>query len=185
VVPALAALLLAHVAGAASDQRTFSRVVQRADSPRVVSVQAELGPGEGSSEAAATPLWPGLSLRLVPMGHAGVERGVFAYVVQLLSDTRGGAPVPPTDQPGHGITADVVAAFHFRNRDNSGPNAPGPLNVNAPGEFRVVRYPGVTLEIRVLSFEILGADPGVTPSFGSLRLLVTAREEHPAARDLW
>jgi hypothetical protein len=105
-----------------------------------------------------------------------VEEGVFAYSVELLYGDSDAQPLRPTNQPGHGITADVIAAFHFRNRDNSGPNAPGPLNVNAPGEFRTVRYPGVTLEIRILAFEIVNATPGKVPSFSELSLLVIARE---------
>jgi len=122
------------------------------------------------------PLWSGLSLRLLPLGHVDVEEGVFAYSVQLLSEESQGRPVPAADQPAHGIAADVIAAFHFRNRENSGPNAPGPLNVNAPGELRAIRYPGVTLEIRILAFEIVNTRPGAVPSFSELSLLITARE---------
>jgi hypothetical protein len=109
-----------------------------------------------------------------------VKEGVFAYSVQLLSEELGGQPFLPTNQPGHGISSDVIAAFHFRNRENSGPNAAGPLNLNAPGEFRIVRYPGVDLEIRILAFEIVNATPGVVPSFSELTLLITAREASAA-----
>lgn len=105
-----------------------------------------------------------------------MDASTFAYSVQLLSKELGGRPVLPTDQPGHGITADVIAAFHFRNRENSAPNAAGPLNVNAPGELRIVRYPGVELEIRILAFEIVHAAPGLVPAFAELSLLVSARE---------
>lgn len=38
--------------------------------------------------------------------------------------------------PYHGINDRYVEGFHFRNSDNTGPNAPGPKNVNAPGRRR-------------------------------------------------
>ena len=38
----------------------------------------------------------------------------------------------PVNQPVRGITSDSIAAYHFRNSDNSGPNEAGPKNVNAP-----------------------------------------------------
>jgi hypothetical protein len=176
VVLAIAAFPVGTFANDQSDRRTFSRVLHHAGPPREVSVYAELRPALDSSEVLLEPLWSGNSLRLLPLHHVDEKAGVFAYAVELLSGESDGQPVPPTDQPGHGITADVIAAFHFRNRDNSGPNAPGPLNVNAPGAFRLVRYPGVTLEIRVLSFEIVNAAPGKVPSFSELSLLITARQ---------
>lgn len=174
----LALLASAGAVRSEPDRRTFRRVVRRSEPPREVSVYLTLPGEKGSGEGPRVPLWPGLSLRLVPLRHVEVRDGVFAYAVKLVSEKSGGVLLP-SDQPAHGISADVVAAFHFRNRDNSGPNAPGPLNVNAPGELRIVRYPGVTLEIRVLSFEIVGAEPGSVPSFASLSLLVTAREVPP------
>jgi len=176
VVIALVAFPLGSTADDQPDGRTFSRVTQRAEPPREVSVYAELRPGQDSSESFFAPLWSGIDLRLLPLRHVDVEEGVFAYSVQLLPEDSEGQPLSPTDQPAHGVTADVIAAFHFRNRDNSGPNAPGPLNVNAPGEFRIVRYPGVTLEIRILAFEIVNTRPGTVPSFSELSLLLTARE---------
>jgi hypothetical protein len=177
--PLLALMAPAHAVSFETDRRVFTRIVHRAVVPREISVYAELpSPGRG---APLVPLWSGLGLRLLPLRHQGVERGVFAYSLQLLSKELGDQPVLPTNQPRHGITADVIAAFHFRNRDNSGPNAPGPLNVNAPAEFRVLRYPTLTLEVRVLAFEILNARPGLVPSFSSLRLLITAREASATA----
>lgn len=172
---------IAAAATAEPDRRTFARVVHRAAPPREVSVHLEL-PAEGERAPAPVALWSGLSLRLLPLGHVDVQRGVFAWSVQLLSEARD-APLQPVGQPAHGVTPDVIAAFHFRNRDNSGPNAPGPLNVNAPGALRVVRHRGLTLEVRVLDLEIVGARPGAVPAFSSLRLLVTAREEDAARRD--
>jgi hypothetical protein len=176
VVIAVAAFPLGSIARDDSDRRTFPWLTHHAGTPREASVYAELRPALHASEAMLAPLWSGLALRLLPLRHVDVEEGVFAYAVQLLLEASDGQPLQPIDQPGHGITADVIAAFHFRNRENSGPNAPGPLNVNAPGEFRTVRYPGVALEIRILAFEIVNARPGVVPSFSELSLLITARE---------
>lgn len=183
ILAALVAFFLVGSAGGESDRRTFSRITHRRVFPRAASVYAELPSAANSYEALLAPLWPGLSLRLLPLRHVEVRNGIFAYSVQLLSEELDGQPVLPTNQPGHGISADVVAAFHFRNRENSAPNAAGPLNLNAPGEFRIVRYPGVTLEIRILAFEILNARPGVVPSFSALALLITAREEVNDAAD--
>ncbi len=178
---ALLATVLVHFGGAAladSDQRTFTRIVHRATFPRAASVYARIEATPGPPEPLFVPLWDGLAVRLVPLGHVGVDAGVFAYAVQLLSGDDGSAPVlRPTNQPAHGITADVVAAFHFRNRENSGPNTVGPLNLNAPGELRQLRYPALTAEIRVLEFHIVDAKAGVVPSFSSLALLITVKEE--------
>ena len=38
--------------------------------------------------------------------------------------------------PLHGVNARQIEGWHFRNRDNSGPNAPGTQNVNAPQAVR-------------------------------------------------
>jgi hypothetical protein len=38
--------------------------------------------------------------------------------------------------PYRGMNALVIEGWHFRNSDNSGPNEPGPKNVNAPQELR-------------------------------------------------
>jgi len=166
--------------GGQSDLRTFSRVTHRSLPPREVSVYVELRPAVDSPDVLLVPLWDELSLRLSPLRHVDVKEGVFAYSVRLLSDKIGDQPLLPINQPRRGITADVIAAFHFRNRENSGPNAPGPLNLNAPGEFRIVSYPGVDLEIRILAFEIVNATPGVVPSFSELSILITAREASAA-----
>ncbi len=105
------------------------------------------------------------SLRYAPQRPQGLAREV-----RILS-------LHGHDEGGHGITADVVAAFHFRNRENSGPNTVGPLNLNAPGELRQLHYPALTAEIRVLEFHIVDAKAGFVPSFSSLALLITVKEE--------
>lgn len=43
----------------------------------------------------------------------------------------------PVTPPFHSLNARRIEGWHFRNADNSGPNAPGPGNVNAPQHERV------------------------------------------------
>jgi hypothetical protein len=118
----------------------FRRVVERSEAPRAISVHLVLPPDEGRTKKVRVPLWSCLSLELLPIGHVDVHEGVFAWSVRLFSGKEdGGHAVQPTSEPAHGITADVVAAFHVRSLDNSGPNAPGPGNRNAPGKLRIVR----------------------------------------------
>lgn len=54
-----------------------------------------------------------------------------------------GAPARPEQNyvavatgPFHGVNAAVIEGWHFRNADNTGPNAPGEKNVDAPGRER-------------------------------------------------
>ena len=42
--------------------------------------------------------------------------------------------------PLHGFSTLDICAADFRNSDNSGPNGPGPLNVNRPGKVRQFRF---------------------------------------------
>ncbi len=58
-----------------------------------------------------------------------------------------GAPARPEDNyaavatpPFHGPNPTLIQGWHFRNADNTGPNAPGPKNVNAPQHIRPFRF---------------------------------------------
>ncbi len=42
--------------------------------------------------------------------------------------------------PFHGPNPTLIQGWHFRNADNTGPNAPGPKNVNAPQHTRRFRF---------------------------------------------
>ena len=42
--------------------------------------------------------------------------------------------------PFHGLNPLLIEGWHFRNSDNTGPNAPGPKNVNAPQRTRRFRF---------------------------------------------
>jgi hypothetical protein len=162
-----------------SDQRTFG-VVTHSNAPAVSSVYVQLadelpGAADRSSKVAVYRLADSLYLRVIPLGHRDVERGVFAYSFALARDAAGKTVIPATNQPSHGVTEDVPRAADFRNSDNTGPNEIGPKNVNAAQEFREIAFADYMLEIRVLSFEITGLGPSRIPAFSQLSCLATVR----------
>ncbi|MGA3097792.1 MAG: hypothetical protein ABSF25_15165 [Bryobacteraceae bacterium] len=53
--------------------------------------------------------------------------------------------------PLHGFSALDICAADFRNSNNSGPNGPGPLNVNRPGKVRQFRFVTTRAEDEQLS----------------------------------
>lgn len=165
------------------DHRTFPSV-PNPHAPGVYAIALEVsddlpGPADRTSRIAVHKLSDSLYLRVIPESHTQVRRGAFAYVFQLAEDSAGRAPIPAIGQPGHGPSADLVRAADFRNSDNTGPNAVGPKNVNAAGELRTIGYADQTMEIRVLSFDIVGLGPTAIPAFADLSCLVTVR---PRAR---
>ena len=105
--------------------------------------------------------------------HTAVGTGTFAYAFLLTTDPSSWDALISINQPAHGISADVVAAFHFRNADNSGPNQVGPKNVNAPQAYRQLRYHGYQMEIRVLETDIINLGEGAIPAFASLSVMLT------------
>jgi hypothetical protein len=166
------------------DRRTFDVV---AGTPGTYSAYLQLeddlpGSADHKARAAVHRLNEGLYLRVTPEAHPQVPRGAFAYVFQLSRDAEGLTAILATDQPGHGPTADIVRAMDFRNADNTGPNAVGPKNVNAAGEFRHITYAGYVMEIRVLSFEIAGLGPSAVPAFTRFSGVVTVRDTRGAGR---
>lgn len=81
----------------------------------------------------ARPLPNGLAFQLRP-----VLRGWLIWI---------GDPARPEDNyaavatpPFHGPNPTLIQGWHFRNADNTGPNAPGPKNVNAPQHSRHFRF---------------------------------------------
>jgi hypothetical protein len=156
-----------------TDRRTFD-VAIHANSPAVASVYVQLA-DEHPGTPAVYRLTDSLYLRAIPLAHAKVERGAFAYSFSLARDAAGEKRLRPTDQPAHGPSEDVLRAADFRNGDNTGPNQVGPENVNAAGEFREIEFEDHALEIRVLSFEIVGLGPSRIPAFSRLSCLVTIR----------
>src|ERR1043165_1186592 len=180
MIPPLLILLLVGggilgTAPQATDRRTFV-VVTPANVSGFYSVYAELaddlaGPADRANRVVVYRLSDSLFLRVVPQSHVAVERGAFAYSFQLSRDATGRSLVQPTNQPGHGLTSDTLRAADFRNSDNAGPNEIGPKNVNAAGEFRQVEYDDYSLEIRVLSFEIVGLGSARIPAFARVSCL--------------
>lgn len=171
IIAFLLLLCLAQAEGPV-DEREFRRAIYPGKS-RKASILFTLKP-QRAKKSRSNPIevWPGLWLRALPLGHVQVKRGKFAYLFQFSAGSSFDKILRPVDQPAHGITADVVAAFHFRNRDNSGPNEVGPKNVNAPQEIRQITYDGFQAEIRLLRFQITGIRPGMQPSFIFLECLV-------------
>jgi hypothetical protein len=163
-----------------SDKRTFDVVSHAHASTGVFSVYVRLDDGlpgvaDRASRVAVYRLADSLYLRVIPQGHRKVERGAFAYAFALSRDAAGETWLRPTNQPSHGVSANVPRAADFRNSDNTGPNETGPKNVNAAGAFREVEFADYVLEIRVLSFEIVGLGPSQVPAFVQLSCLVTVR----------
>jgi len=172
-------LLEKRGAGEQVDRRMFE-VVQHDAAPEVYSVHLELaddlpGGADRSSRISAYQLGNALYLRVIPQTHAYVPRGAFAYAFQLSRDPTGATAIPATDQPAHGPSDDLLRAVDFRNSDNTGPNAVGAKNRNAAGEFRRITYATFVVEIRVLSFELVGLGSSQIPAFSKLSCLVTIR----------
>jgi len=107
---------------------------------------AFIGPGLAGDTGAETvagqvvrgatfdrPLRNGLRFRLQPTPH-----GWTVWVGQPDRPSENYATV--ATPPFRGPNPTVIEGWHFRNRDNTGPNATGPLNVNAPQRTRRFRF---------------------------------------------
>lgn len=161
------------MACAEADRREFNYIVH-SWTPKKVSILFNLKKENKNTEPVK--VWSGLWLRTLPLGHVKVKDGIFAYSLQFSTDKEFKNIVLSKNQPGHGITADVIAGFHFRNKDNTGPNEIGPKNVNAPQEYRYLTYKDFEVEIRILNFKIIGIESGVIPAFSNLDFLVSIEE---------
>lgn len=77
-----------------------------------------------------------LTFRLLP-GRPGRSLGGHGWSIWVGAPGREEEDFSfPVTPPFRGVNARDIAAWHFRNRDNSGPNDAGPKNVNAPGRTR-------------------------------------------------
>ena len=105
-------------------------VVARAAGPLAAADPPARFAGEvARGQAFERALAPGLVFRLVPD-----EGGWTVWVGQPgAPDADWSGVVTP---PFRGPNARYLEAWHFRNADNSGPNAPGPGSVNAPQAVR-------------------------------------------------
>ena len=114
---AVVAAVAAGVAPARADPLTFRGEVARGDT--VVHRFKHEGAG--------------LEFRLAPITH-----GWIIWIGNPKSPEQN--YVTPATPPFRGINPIVIEGWHFRNADNTGPNAPGPGNVNAPQEERAFAF---------------------------------------------
>jgi hypothetical protein len=77
-----------------------------------------------------------LRFQLVPVAYATSE-GDDGWAICLHGDDSLSNYVAIATPPYHGVNASVIAAWHFRNADNTGPNRG---DVNAPQEVREFQF---------------------------------------------
>ncbi len=89
-------------------------------------------------ERFAWPLPGGLAFALRPLLQDPLLEGWVIWI---------GDPARPEENyavvatpPFRGPNPTLIQGWHFRNADNTGPNAPGPKNVNAPQHTRRFRF---------------------------------------------
>ena len=163
--------ILCTLSFAGTDKRVFHHSVHTVN-PRKVSVFYDYT--DISVMDRPVKIWDGLWVRVLNMRNKDVKEGVFAYNLQFSGDQDFTKIILPINQPIHGITSESIAAFHFRNSDNSGPNVAGPKNVNAPQDVRLIEYSGFNAEIRIINFEITGTGSEESvPSFAGIQFLIT------------
>ena len=108
-------------------------VVARAAGPLAADQPARFAGEVARGQAFEHALAPGLVFRLVPD-----DGGWTVWVGQPgAPDADWSGVVTP---PFRGPNPRFLEAWHFRNADNSGPNLPGPGNVNAPQAVREFEF---------------------------------------------
>lgn len=159
---------------AESDKRVFHHSIHSVH-PKEVSILFDFT--DISTMSSPVKIWDGLWVKIINTGHKKVKNGVYGYTVRFATDPDFKNILLPVNQPARGITADGIAAFHFRNSDNSGPNETGPKNVNAPQETRVLKYNGFDVLIRIINFEIIGiGGKEIVPAFAGIEFLLVVKE---------
>jgi len=155
---------------AETDKRVFHRSLHSVN-PKEISIIFDFTDINRMSHPMK--VWDGLWIKINNINNSKVKEGVYAYNVQFASDAEFKNILIPVNQPGHGITANSIAAYHFRNASNSGPNEAGPLNVNAPQETRLIKYKGFDALIRILNFEIIGINKKeFVPAFAGIEFMI-------------
>jgi len=166
------------------DSRIFKRVSDEmwhppGYEPKEVSLFLKFE-GPGASNISTAPhgiktrsyvkVWDNLYLQVYSQGHAEVKHGEFGYYFSFSKDKLGNKKLLPIDQPSHGVTANDILAYYFRNNDNSGPIEGTP--------FSKIMYEDFAVEIRLLEFEIINTGIGKIPSFASFSCLLTVKKKY-------
>lgn len=99
-----------------------------ADSRTPASVVAFAGVVERGATFVYT-LSPTLTFRLIPLGE---DWEIWVGDLASGDDNYAQWVTPPL----YGVNVRQIQGWHFRNQENSGPNAPGAENVNAPQHIR-------------------------------------------------
>ena len=167
-------LICSSVSFAETDKRVFHHSIHSVN-PKEVSIIFDFT--DINQMSNHVKVWDGLWVKITNINNSKVNEGVYAYNVQFASDQEFKNILLPINQPRHGITANSIAAYHFRNADNSGPNEAGPLNVNAPQETRLIKYKNFIALIRILNFEIIGINKiELLPAFAGIEFMVIVNE---------
>lgn len=109
-----------------------------ASDARIYTLQGQIARGE----SLALPLEGGLMFRLAPLGE---DWEIQITPTEEAAEQAAGAETPADysfviTPPFRTLNSRQLQGWHFRTADNSGPNAPGPNNVNAPQEQRHFCY---------------------------------------------
>ena len=163
------------LAAAETDKRVFHHTIHTVN-PKEASIFIDFT--DINQISHPLKVWDGLWVKINNINNSRVSEGVYGYSVRFASDSEFNNIFLPTNQPRRGITANTIAAFHFRNSNNSGPNEAGPMNVNAPQEVRLIKYADFDAEIRILNFEITGIGSSESvPSFAGIQFLITVTQK--------
>jgi|SRR5665213_430232 len=128
----------------------------------------------GNSSRFYSKVWDGLFLQVTTEpGQDGNAGYLFGFSQDEANQT-----VIPTNESRDVPTLLELAAADFRSDDNfsARPLKPGPGTPLDRGAWRVIRYNGYDVEIRILQFNIADTDLKQKPYFKSVSCLVTVTE---------
>lgn len=118
-----------------------------------------------------------LYLQIYSLGHAGTEDGEFGYSFGLSKDSEGKQRIDAQNIPKHGKSPDVITAFDFKNRDNSGLNQLGPkLNNTTWGPSRTIEYRQYLMTIKVLDAKIINLGENNIPTFSRITFFIVIKK---------
>jgi hypothetical protein len=177
---------LAGICKADDDNRVISKLGQNSpqDHLRTASFylvfkdnKSDSLPAVQSGDTARfySKVWDGLYLQVTTENG---DRGTAGYMFSFSTDEAGLTPVE-TNELRDVPSLREITAGDFRSDDNFSVRVlkPGPGTPKDRGAFRMVKYDGFDVEIRVLEFSIGDAGLKNKPFFKSLSTLVTVREK--------